>query len=80
MKALLKFDLSDIDDRDAFDRCNKADAMASVLWEFLFNTKKSIESAVEVNKIDTYDAVDLVYDKLRDMLNDESIDIEQLWK
>ena len=37
MRAVLEFDLSDEDDREAHKRAVNAGAMYSVLWEFLHN-------------------------------------------
>jgi hypothetical protein len=43
MKAELKFDLDDLDDRQAHLRCIKSLDMACVLFEFSANSRKRIE-------------------------------------
>jgi hypothetical protein len=43
MKAILKFDLDDRDDRMAHLRCVKSSDMANVLFEVTHNLKKQLE-------------------------------------
>jgi len=42
MKAILEFDLNEMDDSMAHKRCAKATDMAIALWEIAYNTKKRI--------------------------------------
>ena len=83
--ATLTFDLSDSDDRDEHARCVKSLDMAKVIWHFMYNTKKGIKYSIEAEQIkdpsfDCYDAVDMVYSKFYEMLQEESISIDDIYK
>jgi len=80
MKALLKFDLSDPDDRAEYKLINSADGITSVLWTFLYNSRKGLERQVEEENLGGLDSVELLYKTLFDLLEDESINIGELWK
>jgi len=82
-KATLTFDLADFDDRVEHLRCTKATAMALFIWNLVHNSKKSVKYDVESrqmrdNEFDAYDAVDLVFDRIHDLLNEEGINIDDL--
>ena len=47
-QAQLTFDLNDPDDNMAFMRVAKSTDMALALWEFAYNTKKSIQRELKV--------------------------------
>jgi hypothetical protein len=78
MKAILKYDMSDPDDIMAHLRAVKSLDMALLLWELAYNTKKSIQSEIEHNKLDAYDAVDKVFDKLWHEMNERGINLDEL--
>ena len=77
-KAILKFDLNDSDDSRAHMRAVKSLDMALVLWEMANNTKKSIHNQIEFDKLDAYDAVDKVFEKLFEEMNDHGINLDDL--
>ena len=78
-KAILEFDLNDIDDELSHKQCVKANDMALVLWELLYNTKKSIEWELAERKEDNrYDALDLIYEKIYKLLDEHNILIDEL--
>ena len=77
-KAILKFDLNDPDDSRAHMRAVKSLDLALVLWEMVHNTKKSIHNQIEFDKLDAYDAVDKVFEKLWQEMNDHGINLDDL--
>ena len=77
-KGILEFDLNDSDDRRDFDRVNKSLDMALALWEILHNTKKKMQWDVEQRNISSDEALDLVWDKLWEIVNERNINIDEL--
>lgn len=77
-KGILEFDLTDSDDKMEFERASKALDMALVLWEMAHNTKKTIYNQIEFEKLDAYDAVDKVFEKLWDEMNEHGINLDRL--
>lgn len=77
-KATLKFDLNDPDDSRAHFRAVKSLDMALVLWDMAHNTKKMIHNQIEFDKLDAYDAVDKVFEKLWQEMNDHGINLDDL--
>lgn len=83
--ATLRFNLSDPDDRDDHERCVKSLVMAKVIWHFMYNIKKGIKYTIDdrMSKepdFDCFDAVDLVFNKFYEMLQEENISIDNLYK
>ena len=78
MKATLKFDLTDADDRMEHLRCVKSTDMALVLWEFLYNTVKTTENEIQEKKLDGYETLDYVMQKFRERLEEHNIIIDEL--
>ena len=77
-KAILKFDLNDSDDSRAHMRAVKSLDMALVLWEMTHNTKKSIHNQIEFDKLDAYEAVDKVFEKLFEEMTEHGINLDDL--
>jgi len=77
-KAILEFDLNDQDDSMAHMRAVKALDIASVLWEMAYNTKKGIHNRIEFENLDAYSAVDLVFAKLWEEMNEHGINLDDL--
>ena len=82
-KANLEFDLSDLDDRMEFERVNKSTDMALVLWEMVYNSKKSLYYKFEemLSKGETpnvYDGVDSFLELLIEELNERGVIIDKL--
>jgi len=79
MKAILEFDLTDIDDEVSHKQCVKARDMAIVLWEFGHNSRKKIEWALDADEeIDKYGAMDLVFERFFELLNERNISTDEL--
>lgn len=77
-KATLEFDLNEPDDVIAHLRAVKSLDMAMALWDIVHNTKKGLEWSMEGKEIDKYDALELVYEKIYEILNDHNINTDEL--
>jgi len=79
MKAVIEFDLTDTEDKNRFKRCGKSLEMAIVIFEFLYNIRKRVERILDHDeKIDSYKTLDIVYEKFRELLEEQHIDIDDL--
>lgn len=77
-KAKIEFDLSDLDDRMAHFRAVKSLDMAIALWEIVHNTKKGLEWSLENKDIDKYEVLDLVFEKIHEILDEHNIRTDEL--
>ena len=77
MTAKLEFDLDDFDDRMAHLRCVKAADMASILFEMTTNARKRITMGYDESD-EFYRGVDVVFGKLRELMDKHNIDIDEL--
>jgi hypothetical protein len=77
-EGILKFDLNDPDDIIAHKRAVKSLDMAIALWEITHNTKKSLEWSLEGKDLDKYEVLELVYEKIYEILNDNNINTDEL--
>ncbi len=77
-KAKIEYDLNDQDDRMAHLRAVKSLDMAMALWDITHNTKKGLEWAMEGKEIDKYDALEMVFEKIHEILNAHNIDTDEL--
>ena len=75
MKATLKFNLDDPEDRENHLRCVKSFNMVSALWEIVHRMLKELEFIEDAGQPITSD---IVGKKIIDILNDESIDLDEL--
>jgi len=78
MKAALEFDLNDKDERMAHMRAIKSLDMACVLFEITHNMKKECERMVEDKDMSVYDAIDIVFSKIHESLEDNNIKVDEL--
>lgn len=78
-KAILEFDLNDVDDKQAHLRAVKSLDMAGALWDITHNTKKSLEWSLEGKEIDKYDVLEMVFDKIHEILNEHNINTDELF-
>jgi hypothetical protein len=79
-KAVLKYDLTDPDDRIDHLRAVKSTDMALVIWDFVYNSKKGMEYQIEEYKYDAYQVLDKMLEIFRDELADHGIVIDDLVK
>ncbi len=77
-KATIEYNLSDPDDAMAHLRAIKSLDMAMALWAIVHNTKKGLEWSMEGKEIDKYDALELVFEKIHEILNDHNIITDEL--
>lgn len=80
-KAILEFDLTDPDDNIEFQRATKALDMSLSIWEFAHNTKKKLLWEVESKEGSTdaeYAAIERVYEKFWEILEEHSISPDKL--
>jgi protein-tyrosine-phosphatase len=79
MKATITFNLNDFDDSHRFAVHNKAEDMARLIWEFVYNSKKTISYEIEELDIkDPYEAIEKVYEHFRELLEDSDINPDKL--
>ena len=77
-KATIEFDLNETDDIKAHLRCVKSLDMALVLWEITHNTKKKLEWTMEGKEMDKYEALELVYEKIFEIMSEHNINLEDI--
>jgi hypothetical protein len=77
-KAKIEYDLNDVDDRYAHLRAVKSLDLALAIWDITHNTKKSLEWSMEGKEMDKYDALEMVYDKIHEILDEHNINIDEL--
>ena len=77
-KATLEFDLNDQDDKMAHLRAVKSLDMAIALWDITHNTKKGLEWSMEGKELDKYDSLELVFDKIYEILKEHNISVDEL--
>lgn len=78
-KATLEFNLDNIDDKNAHLRAIKSFDMAGALWDITHNTKKSLEWAMDGKEMDKYDALDMVFQKIYEILDEHNINTDELF-
>jgi hypothetical protein len=59
-------------------RAVKSLDMALALWDITHNTKKSIEWSLEGKEIDKYEVLDIVYEKIYEILEEHNIKMDDL--
>ena len=81
MKATLSYKLNDPDDRMAHMRAVKSLDMASALFDITRNLRKKIQNRyedIDNTHNDVFDGIDAVFDEIYNILEDNSIDIDEL--
>ena len=77
-KATLEYNLSDPDDTMAHKRAIKSLDMAMALWDIVHNTKKGLEWSMEGKDMDKYDALELVFERIHEILDEHNINTDEL--
>lgn len=77
MKAILEFDLDNIDDRLAHLRCVHSSDMASVIFQLTANFRRNCEYKIEAKKPDESE-FDIIMEELFKELGELPIPIEEL--
>lgn len=70
MKVVIEFNLPE--EKQDYDRCNKASDLCAFIWEFqnYLRTQSRYDGTDDIHKI---------YSKWFEMLNDEGIDLENIY-
>ncbi len=79
MKAILEFNLNEYDDEKDFKRANASSSLCNAIWTYLYHSKKKIKYELENEEADKYDAVEKCFEKFTEILNENDINIDQLW-
>ncbi len=77
-KAILEFDLNQPEDLQEHRRVIKSTELALAIWDIVYNTKKGLEWSLEGKEVDKYETLEIVYDKIHEILNQYHIDIDDL--
>ena len=78
MKAELRFNLDDYDDKIEHLKCVQASDLCGAVWEFMNNTRKELTNDALNKKLDIDDAVNSVYKKFWEILEERNIHINKL--
>jgi hypothetical protein len=76
MKAVLEFDLQDIEDRIEHQRMLKAKDMSIALWDMSQELRKKVKYAPDDLSEDTYKAYEEIQDIFYGILNQHNIDLD----
>lgn len=78
MKAILEFNLPE--DNQEYLITVKANDMANFIFDLVYNSKKEIERSVPdtINGGTEYEGIDLTFQKICELLEKHSIDIDEL--
>ena len=78
-KAIIKYDLSDPDDLREFKQNAASSAMASALFEIIYNTEKHIEFKLEKKEnIDKYEVLQFVFERIHSIVMEHNINVDSL--
>ena len=80
-KAILEFDLDNIEDFIRLKRMMKADDMANFIFHVTRNLKKKCDNICESgmsSNVDVFDGVELVFSEISKLIDDNDINIGQL--
>ena len=78
MKATLTFNLDDPYDQQAHLRAIKSVDMASFIFQLISNEKKSIMYQLENRDMKDWETVNLVFDRIHELLDEYGINIDEL--
>ena len=78
MKATLKFDLTDFEQRIEHLRCVKATNMYLVLWKFMANSKRRLEDREYSGDTSIYDGIDACFEEIQKLLKEQNINLDEL--
>lgn len=77
-KAIIEFDLNDPDDKMAHLRAIKSLDLSLAVWELIHNTKKQLEWKIENGNVDKYEVLEMVFEKIHEVIDDHNIIIDEL--
>jgi len=76
MKAILEFDLQDLEDRIEHQRMLKAKDMSIALWDMSQELRKKVKYAPDDLSEDTYKTYEEIQDIFYGILNQHNIDLD----
>jgi hypothetical protein len=82
-KGKLEFDLNDFDDKMSFERCIKSTDMAIVIFDVLYNYRKSLLYDIENSEekgvgVTPSDVLTMFLEKFNEDLTEKGINIDNL--
>ena len=77
MKGILEFNLDDRADMEAYLRAVKSTKLAISLWEIDQYLRGQIKHAPDTMSSEVYGALQETRDKLHEIMNDNSIDLDE---
>jgi len=77
-KATLEFNLDDPYDQQAHLRAIKSVDMASFIFQLISNEKKSIMYQLENRDMKDWETVNLVFERIHELLDEYGINIDEL--
>ncbi len=77
-KAKIEFDLDNPEDKIAHLRAVKSLDLTLAIWTIIHNTKKKLEWSLESREMDKYDTLEMVYEKIHEILDEHNINIDEL--
>ena len=78
MKAILKFNLDDHDDKQAHLRAVKSVDMASFIFQLIYNEKKSLMNQLENKDMKDWEAVNMVFERIHELIDEHGINVDEL--
>lgn len=71
-KAILEFNLDDIDDNEKFQKCVNAEKMYSALWELVHNSKKKI---IRKSEMSDKDIIELCFEEIYELTKEINLEL-----
>ena len=78
MKATLEFNLDDAFDQQAHLRAVKSTDMSSFIFQLISNERKSLMYKIEDKNMKDWETVNLVFDRIHELLDEYGINIDEL--
>lgn len=80
MKGILKFNLSDKDEREAHLRAVRSTDLASALFEISCNLRRNVNNPIKDEHFHavTEQVIDSVFEKIESTLNDHNLNMNEL--
>jgi hypothetical protein len=79
----IKYDTSDVDQKQEFKRAIKADEMAGALFEITHNLRKQIEWSIEskpgLTLEETYELINDIFSRIHEIVTLHDINTEELF-
>ena len=77
-KAILEFDLSNMDDVNDYKRLSQNDNLSSFTFEIARNLKKKLFYKIENQNLDKHETLNLIFEEILELIEDKNINVELL--